>query len=116
MDPLYLYFTDDLILLDENISNNEESENGLYQTHVNIKIMNRDNTPRRPGLRILPKYRGVNSKISLALIRNIKVGRDEGDDDNHDIENPFPARRLISITSLVFYGKERANIGRANRD
>ena len=67
MDPRYLYFTDDSILLGENISNNGESKNDLYQIHAGVKIVNRNNTPRRPDLRILTKYRGVNSRIPLAL-------------------------------------------------
>ena len=67
MDPRYLYLADDPILLDENVSNNEEPEAGLFQICAGVEIMNRTNTPRRSGLKIRLECRGVNSRISLAL-------------------------------------------------
>ena len=81
--------------------------------------MNRDNISRRPDLRILSEYRSINSRISLALsdpsvMGGVRVGRDEGDGNNHDKESPPLIRRLISITSLVPCEGKRANIGKIN--
>ena len=118
IDPRCLYLADDPILL---ISNNGESEGGLYQVHAGVKVVDRDNISDRLGLRILAECRGVDSKISLALsdpqvVGDIGVGKNEGDGDNYDKES-FPlVRRLISITSLVFCEGERANVGRINQN
>jgi hypothetical protein len=42
MDPRCSYLADDLILLDENVLNNGESEAGLFQIRAGVKIMDRD--------------------------------------------------------------------------
>jgi hypothetical protein len=61
MNPRYSYLANNFILLDENVPNNGKPEAGLF------KIVDRDNTPRRPGLIIRSEYRGANSRIPLAL-------------------------------------------------
>jgi len=75
------------------VPNNGKPEAGLYQIRASVKIVNRDNTPRRPGSKIRSECRGINSKILLALsdpqlIRDIvRGGRDKGDGDNRDKKN-----------------------------
>jgi hypothetical protein len=77
--------------------------------------VDRDNIPRRLGLRIRLECRGANSRISFAL-SDLQVvggvvgdGKDEGDGDDRDKESFSPVRRLISIISFVPCEGERAN-------
>jgi hypothetical protein len=101
---------------------NGKPETGLYQIHAGVKIVNRNNTPRRPDSKIRLKYRGINSKIPLALsdpqtIRNvIKDNKNESNGNNRDKKNFPPVRRSTPIISLVPYEGKRANVGSANQD
>jgi hypothetical protein len=93
MDPRYLYLTDDPILLNKNMPNNGESENGLYQIHAGGEIVNRDNILRRSNLKILLEYFNIDSRISFAfsdfqVMENIRDNKNEDDGDNDDKKNP----------------------------
>jgi hypothetical protein len=63
MDLRYLYFVDDLILLNENISNNRKFEAGFFQIHAGVEIVNRDNISRRLNSKIRSEYRDTDLKI-----------------------------------------------------
>jgi hypothetical protein len=110
------------ILLDENVPNNGEPEAGLFQVRAGVKIVDRDNTPRRPGSRIRSEYRGTNSRISLALSDSqmvegvIRGSKDEGNDNDRDKKSSPPVWRSIPIISLVPCEEERVNIDSANQD
>jgi hypothetical protein len=122
IDLRYLYLVNDLILLDENVFNNREPDAGLFQAHAGVEIMDRDNIPRRLGLRMRLECRGIDSKISLALSDSqvvegvIWVGRGEGDGDNRDKESSPLIRRSTLNISLVSCEGKRANVGRAKQD
>jgi hypothetical protein len=122
MDPRYSYLADDPILLDENVPNNGEPEAGVFQAHAGVEIVDRDNTPRRPGLRIRSECLGADSRIPIALSDPQVVGgvvgdgRDEGDGNDRDEKGSPPVRRSTLIISLVPCEGERANVGRVNQD
>jgi hypothetical protein len=122
MDLRCSHLANDFILLDENLPNNKELKAGLFQTHVSVKIVDRNNIQRRPRLKIRSEYRGINSRIPLTLSDPqimggvVKDGKNEGDGDNRDKKNFPPMRRSTPITSLVPCEEKRANVGRTNQD
>jgi hypothetical protein len=118
MDPRYSHLADDPILLKPN---NEESEDGLYQAHAGVEVVDRNNISGRPGSRILAEYRGIDSKIPFAfsdpqVVGDVRVGKNESDGDNYDKKSFPPVRRLTPITSFAPCEGERANVGRANQN
>jgi hypothetical protein len=120
MNPRYLYLIDDPILLNENVLNNGKFKTDLYQIHAGVKIVNRDNIPRRSNSKIRSEYRDINSKIilifsDLQMMENIiKNNRNENNDNNRDKKNSPLIRRSTPIISLVPCEKERINIGKIN--
>jgi hypothetical protein len=90
MDLRCSHLANDLILLDENVPNNKKPETGLFQAHTGVKIVNRDNIPRRPSLRIRSECRGNDPRIPLTLsdpqmVGNVVGGdKNEGNGDNRD--------------------------------
>jgi hypothetical protein len=96
------------------VPNNGELKTGLFQTHAGVKIVDRDNIPRRSSSRIRLECRGTNSKILIALSDSqvmgdiVRIDKDENS-DNRDEKNFPPVRRSTPIISLVFCERERAN-------
>jgi hypothetical protein len=119
INPRCLYFIDDFILLNENVSNNGKFEGVLYQIHTGGEIVNQNNISRRPALKILSKCRDTDSRIFLIfsdfqMLKDIKNDRNKNDGDNNYKKKFSLIRRSISIISLIFCEKKLANIDKAN--
>jgi hypothetical protein len=83
--------------------------------------MNRDIFPRRLNLKILSEYRDINSRIFFALsnfqiVEDVEDNRNKNNDNNNDKESSSSVRQSISIISLIFCEKERANMDKVNQN